>query len=122
VKWSEEMESRWRGLAEEVIIGIKEWRLQHPKATFREIEAAVDERLAKARARILQDAALLSAAAEVTKASEEERPRCPTCGRKMEAHGQESRELTTNYNHLVKLTRSYAYCPSCKTGFFPPGR
>ncbi len=122
MKWTEEMEARWRELAEEVILGIKEWRLQHPRATFREIEAAVDERLAKARARMLQDAALMSAAAEITAASAEERPRCPKCGRVMESHGQETRELTTNYNRTIELTRSYAYCPTCQAGLFPPRR
>jgi hypothetical protein len=33
----------WRALSEEVIGGIKEWRLRHPKATLREIGAAVDQ-------------------------------------------------------------------------------
>jgi hypothetical protein len=36
----------WRALSEEIMAGIEEWRLHHPKATLREIEAAVDERLA----------------------------------------------------------------------------
>jgi hypothetical protein len=55
-------EARWHEEAEEVISGMKEWRLQHPKATFREIEQALDERLGKMRARLLQDAAMASAA------------------------------------------------------------
>jgi hypothetical protein len=32
-------------MSEEVISGITEWRQQHPKATFREIEEEVDKRL-----------------------------------------------------------------------------
>ena len=44
---------------------MKEWRLQHPKATLRQIEGALDERLGKMRARMLQDAALASAAADI---------------------------------------------------------
>src|SRR5204862_315354 len=43
--WTSELEGRWQRLAEEVFVGIKEWRLQHPKATFAEIERALDERL-----------------------------------------------------------------------------
>jgi hypothetical protein len=35
-----DLDTRWRQLSEEVITGMKEWRLQHPRATFREIEAA----------------------------------------------------------------------------------
>ncbi len=38
-------EQQWRTLSEEVISGMKEWRDQHPKATLREIEEALDERL-----------------------------------------------------------------------------
>ena len=31
-----DFEARWHQLAEEVISGMKEWRLQHPKAKLRE--------------------------------------------------------------------------------------
>jgi hypothetical protein len=40
-----DFDARWNALAEEVITGMKEWRLQHPKATLREIERALDEEL-----------------------------------------------------------------------------
>lgn len=42
---AEALERKWRRLSEEVITGMKEWRQAHPKATLREIEAALDERL-----------------------------------------------------------------------------
>jgi len=119
VEWSKELEARWQQLAEEVMIGMKEWRLQHPKATFREIEAALDERLARVRARMLEDVALASAAADVSSASQAERPQCPNCGNTMESRGQDTRKLTTNYNQTVTLRRSYATCPVCGTGFSP---
>jgi hypothetical protein len=54
----QDMEQHWRKLSEEVISGMKEWRDQHPNATLREIEAAIDERLNRMRARMLEDAAL----------------------------------------------------------------
>ena len=108
-------------MTDEVLTGMKEWRLQHPKATLKEIESALDVRLAKVRARMLQDVALASAAAEVSTAKAEERPRCPKCGEPMEGHGQDSRTLTTNYNQAIKLTRGYAQCPVCQTRLFPPG-
>ena len=44
-----DFDARWEQLAEEVISGIKEWRLQHPKASLREIERALDERLGRMR-------------------------------------------------------------------------
>ena len=43
----EDLGARWHKVAEEVMTGMKEWRQQHPKATFREIEAALDEGLAR---------------------------------------------------------------------------
>jgi YgiT-type zinc finger domain-containing protein len=115
-----DFDRNWRVLSEEVLTGMKEWRLQHPKATFREIEAALDERLAKVRARMLQDAALASAAAEMTTSKGEDRPRCPKCGHTLESRGSVTRQLTTNYNQTIELKRSYAVCPACGTGLFPP--
>jgi hypothetical protein len=41
-----EFAARWRQLSEEIMAGIQERRLQHPKATLRKIEAAINERLA----------------------------------------------------------------------------
>jgi|GEM_PF-1287802 len=42
-----DFDAQWEALAAEVLSGMKEWRLQHPKATLPEIEHALDERLAK---------------------------------------------------------------------------
>jgi uncharacterized protein with PIN domain len=111
-----DFDAKWNELAEEVITGMKEWRLQHPKATLREIERALDERLAKMRARMLQDAALASAAADIQTATDEERPVCPECGAKLESRGKQDR-----HNQVLQLERSYGVCPACGAGFFPPG-
>jgi RNA polymerase-binding transcription factor DksA len=116
-----DFEAQWHQLAEEVISGMKEWRLQHPKAKLREIEQALDERLGKMRARMLQDAALASTAADIQAAQEEERAVCPRCGAVLEARGKQERQLTTHHNQLVRLERSYGVCPACGAGFFPPG-
>ncbi len=118
--WSPEVESRWRELAEEAMVGMKEWRLQHPKATFKEIEAALDERLARVRARMLEDVALASLARDIGETSQEERPKCPKCGHTLEGRGQEARSLTTNHNQTITLKRSRAVCPACGAGLFPP--
>ena len=40
-----DFDARWHELAEDVLTGMKEWRLQHPKATLSEMERALDERL-----------------------------------------------------------------------------
>lgn len=61
--WRTDPESRGHGLADEVFAGMKRWRTEHPTATWGEIEAALDERLAALRGRMLQVAAEASAAA-----------------------------------------------------------
>ncbi len=116
----EELDGRWHALTEEVIAGMKEWRLQHPKATFREIEAALDERLSRLRARMLEDAALLSRATEAAAEAGETPLSCPTCGTPLQRRGQQARELVTQYDQLIHLDRQYAVCPQCGQGFFPP--
>jgi uncharacterized protein with PIN domain len=118
--WKAETEAHWQREAEAVMSGMKEWRVQHPRASLQEIEMALDERLAQMRARMLQDLALASAAARVGEAAEAERPRCPRCGGPLEARGTEERTLTTTYNQPIRLQRSYAYCPACQAGLFPP--
>lgn len=118
--WSAELEERWRAEWGEVVMGLKEWRQQQPKATYREIERAVDERLARLRAHLLEAAVLASAAADVRQMRPTERPRCPQCGGLMEAHGQETRRLTTNYEQSLTLHRSALLCPRCHEGLFPP--
>ncbi len=47
--------------------GMKEWRLQHSRATLSEMETALDERLARQRARMLEDMALASEVADLSK-------------------------------------------------------
>lgn len=116
-----DFDAQWNQLAHEVMSGMKEWRLQHPKATLREIEAALDERLGKLRAQMLEDAALASAAANVSQATARERPRCLACDQPLAARGPATRELTTHFDQTLHLKRSYAVCPQCGQGLFPPG-
>jgi hypothetical protein len=120
--WPADVENRWRELMAEAIGGMRSWREEHPKATFKEIETTLDERLAKVRAQMLEDAAMYSRMADITALRPEERPKCPNagCGRPLEAHGQEARSLLTNYDRGIELTRSYAQCPACGRGLFPP--
>jgi YgiT-type zinc finger domain-containing protein len=109
----------WRAMTAEIVTGIAEWRQRHPRATLGEIEAAVDERWAAARARIVQEAALASAAADLGRTPE--RPACPRCGARMEARGRGERTLTTHGDRAIRLRRSRAVCPACGAGLFPPG-
>lgn len=118
----EGIERRWAEDAESVWTGMADWRAAHPTATFSEIEAALDERLNRLRARLLADLALASTAADVAAATGEERPRCRACGVALQARGPSERTLLSQGGVEVRLRRSYGTCPRCGDGTFPPGR
>jgi hypothetical protein len=117
----DEFDRRWKKLAQEVLSGMRDWRVQHATATFAEIEEELDKRMARMRAGLLEDLAMASAAASVGGSQPKERPRCPTCGGELQERGKHVRKLTTHGEQTVQLTRSYGYCPTCRVGFFPPG-
>jgi hypothetical protein len=110
----------WQDLAEAALTGMADWRAQHPQATLREIEVAIDEHLATMRARMLQDAALTSAATDLRAIPPTARPACPACGRLLEARGKELRRLATRHQRVIRLERTRAVCPQCGTAVFPP--
>jgi hypothetical protein len=116
-----EFDPRWNVLAAEVMVGMKDWRAAHPRATLREIEAALDERLAHMRARMLEDLALASPAADWAGWPESERPVCPDCGQPLARESQHTRQLQTHGGQTLTLDRRYATCPRCGAGLFPPG-
>ena len=112
----------WQGQSQEMLLGMKEWRLQHPHATLKEIEVALDERLRRLRARMLEDAALASAAADWKGEAAGEQPGCPECGEKLKARGvRAARHLQTHGGQEITLQREYGVCPKWGAEFFPPG-
>jgi len=117
---SKPQQSNWEALSHEILSGIREWRLQHPQATLREIELALDERLAVLRARMLQDVALQSQAADGNAVADTQRPVCAVCGTILVLRGKRARQLKTSGGQNITLERSYAICPTCKKGLFPP--
>jgi hypothetical protein len=121
MRWSEDTEQQWRAEAEDVLSGLRDWRGQHPKATLREIEAAVDEHLATMRARMVERLALASAATAVSERPAPARPTCTACGTRLEGRGRHGRDVVTHGNRTVHLEREYAVCPTCGVGLFPPG-
>jgi hypothetical protein len=113
--------SDWEKLAREVLSGMKEWRVQHPRATFAEIEEEIDERVNEMRAKMLEDAVHWSEAVDLAAEEDGKRMHCKQCGRILQDRGKQSRTLTTQGNKSIELERSYGYCPTCRVGFFPPG-
>jgi hypothetical protein len=118
----EDFDRRWQELAQEVLTGMKEWRLRHPRATLKEIEVALDERLGRLRARMLEDAALASAAAQWEEAESTERPACPQCGQALGVRGvRGERRLQTHGGQEIVLQREYGVCSAGGAELFPPG-
>ena len=115
----EELHQSWSGLSEDILTGMLEWRLQHPRATFREIEAEVDQRLAVLRAKMIADAAMACVQTEWETGS----PAgvCPECGQPLEKKGKKKRQLQTRGGQEIELKRDYGMCPACGQGIFPPG-
>ena len=112
----------WEVLSADILSGMREWRLQHPKATLREIEQELDQHFYRLRARMVQDLALQSGAADWKDTSATERPVCPDCDCPLTLRGKQPRHLKTSGGHQLTLTRTYGFCPRCKTGLFPPRR
>jgi len=115
----EELQKGWSGLSEEILNSIADWREQHPKATFREIEEEIDKGLSGLRAKMLSDTANQSVKAEWE--GSEAGIVCPECGAKIVKKGKKKRILLTRDGREVQLDREYAVCPVCGQGIFPPG-
>ena len=107
-----QLKAKWQALSETVLEELGEWRKAHPKASLREIEKVLDERLAGLRSQVLTDLALEGAETEFN---------CPKCGGKLKGQGQQTRSLQSQGGQEVKLSREYGVCPKCEAGFFPPG-
>ena len=119
--WDEGINERQRELLEESMLKVREWRLEHAKATFKEIEEAMDRIWARARAQLLQDVALASEARTVEHDREGGGARCSGWGGLLGNRGEKTRGLSTHHDQRVELKRGYGYCPGCGTGVFPPG-
>ena len=116
-----DFDARWQSLSEAVQREMKAWRLEHPRATFSEMEDALDKRLDRQRAQMLEDMALASDVADLSLMQSEERPTCPHCGTPLGPRGKWDRHLQTEGDQEIALKRSYGVCPTCKVGFFPSG-
>lgn len=115
-----EGKASWEELGEDAISGMLDWRLQHPRATLAEIETELDRRLARLRAKMLQDAAMASAAADWNDQPSEAQPVCPSCGQGLVSGGKRQRRLQTQGDQEIVLERSYGVCPACGEKLFPP--
>ncbi len=114
-------DQNWQRMTDEIMTGMREWRLQHPKATLREMETEVDARWARVRSRMLEDMALYSTARGWAGTPPAQQPACPDCGTLLHERGQHPRTLQTHGGQALTLERTYGVCPACGTGLRPEG-
>lgn len=117
----EDFDRDWEAASKEMLTEMKAWRRAHPKATLDAMERELDRRMRELRGDMLEDLAQASDLADVQALAEEERPVCPQCGAHLGPRGQEERKLKTDGDQEIAVIRSYAICPVCGTGIFPPG-
>ncbi len=107
---------RWLAEAADRFAALDGWRQAHPRATWDEIEVAVEAQLGPLRAQLLGDTAMASDATDLRG----ERPECPACGKRLAAAGPRRRRLRGEQGGTIDLERTYARCPACGTGVSPP--
>ncbi|MBI4497147.1 MAG: hypothetical protein HY689_04510 [Chloroflexi bacterium] len=101
---TDDLEGKWRALTTELTRSMKQWRMAHPRATLREIETALDERLTTVRAQMLQDSASTSPLMDVQAAQAAGvAVTCPGCGQALEDRGKQRRQLTTQGEQALTL-------------------
>jgi NADH pyrophosphatase NudC (nudix superfamily) len=115
---SEQIQQVSTGLGD--LLGMSQWRKEHPKATWAEIEAAVDEQMNQVRAQLIEDLVQMGESEPWSQLAPEQRPSCASCGQALLARGEQTRFVQTSGGQAVKLTRRYGTCPQCGQGFFPP--
>jgi ribosomal protein S27AE len=117
--WTPETEGEWARLTADALREMGEWRAAHPRAGLREIEQEVDARLAAARAKLVEAAAVAGPDGDPARGAQP--PTCPSCGAILAVEGERTRRLRTTHEQEVVLRRAYARCPACGAGVFPPG-
>jgi hypothetical protein len=100
----------------EMYEALRQWRADHPEASFDEIAAQVT-----ARRRVLMGDVLKSLASQHGRGEVAVGLRCEQCGQPLRYKGQAKRVVEHYLEGESQLERAYYYCPACEAGFFPPG-
>lgn len=100
-------------LMDEVRRDLAAWHATHPRATFADMETAVEERICRLRAALLAE--------QVDVVHQEEHPQCQRCGATMVPRSRSARMVVMPGDDAIPVERDYVMCPACGTGLFPPG-
>src|SRR5712692_7271533 len=116
---SEQIQQVSAGLQD--VLGMTQWRKEHPKATWQEIEAAVDKQINQLRAQLIQDVVQMGETQAWSEIPEEERPRCATCGKPLWASGEQTRFLQTTRGRSGEADAHVWHLPAVWGRLFSPG-
>jgi hypothetical protein len=107
---------------------LRQWRREHPQASFDEIEDAVQQELVRLQAQLVEAViqagtpqGRADAEAEPAGAGDDAAPVCAACGVRMRRSGQRTRTVLSRLGQPIPLERTYYVCPACGAGLFPPG-
>jgi hypothetical protein len=114
-------QEKWMESFGEASEAVSEWREEHPRATFNDIENQVDGKVAKIRAEMIEDLVRESQLTNLTEIAKEGRPKCPVCGQVLASNGRQKRQLISSHEQVIEIERSKGYCRRCRVSFFPPG-
>ena len=103
------------------VLGMTQWRKEHPKATWAEIEAAVDEQMNQLRAQVNQDLVQMGESEDWSQQPQEERPTCAICGKRLWARGEQTRWMDPNDRRRSGQVDAYLWhLPWLWGGLFSP--
>ncbi len=108
----EKEEAEFMAVVAEMYGELRQWRANHPQASFDEIAGQVTGRR---RALMGQLLARQQGDGEVVEGLS-----CPECGQAMSYKGTPKREVLHKEGG-TELERAYYYCAQCEAGLFPPG-
>lgn len=113
-------EKRLKEVSEQIIGAMTAWNASHPQATLLDIEVKARELVSQLEAQLIQESALERETADWSQREASERPTCPSCQVPLLSRGKRVRHLQATAGRDIHLQRTYATCPQCGTGFFPP--
>ena len=113
-------EKSFKELSDQLLAEMNTWNASHPKATFLQIEEKARELVSQLEAHLIQASALEREREEWSQGEPSQGPCCPDCQVPLLSRGKRVRPLQGPAGRDIHLHRTYATCPPCGSGFFPP--
>lgn len=109
-----------RQTEQEIREQLRQWRREHPRATFDEIDAEVARQYARVHAAVVAELSMAADPVDGVDAAVGTSIVCPECQAPMQRRGQRRRRMATRRGMEAEVVRDYYVCPACGAGLFPP--